>query len=128
MKKFLIIAVLGLLLPSCKKEVELAPSFRFKVGIVNDASLGEKNLSIELTSSFGEIEALHFESLWAFEVEGKEIKISLSEGDFSWQRQGRTWRGKMKKTLGEFLSSPKVIHRQTTICGKIKVDGKWYPI
>lgn len=128
MKKILIIAVLGLLLSSCKKEVELAPSINYKVGIIYDADLGEKTLSIELTSSFGEIQDIHFQSEWAFLVDGKKVKISLSEGDFSWQPQGRTWRGKMKKNLGEFLSSPKITHRSTTICGEIKLDGKWYPI
>lgn len=127
MKKIIcIFAVLGLLLPSCKKEVEITPSFRFKVGIVNDADLGEKNLSLELTSSYGEIQDLHFESQWAFEVEKKEIRISLSEGDFSWQRQGRTWRGEMKNSLGELLASPKVIHKKTHLRGAARIDGKWW--
>lgn len=126
MKNLIFFAVLGLLLPSCRKEVELAPSFTYKVGIVNDADLGEKNLSLELTSSYGEIEALHFESLWAFEVEKKEIKISLSEGDFSWQRQGRTWRGSFKNSLGELLASSKVTHQKTSLRGAARVEGKWW--
>ncbi|PZM87259.1 MAG: hypothetical protein DLD55_02325 [candidate division SR1 bacterium] len=129
MKKIILFfAVLGLLLPSCKKEVEITPSFTYKVGIIHDASLEGKNLSLELTSSYGEIEALHFESLWAFEVEKKEIKISLSEEDFSWEIQGRTWRGNLKNSLGELLASPKVIHRNTSIRGAARIDGKWWRI
>lgn len=127
MKKIILFfAVLGLLLPSCKKEVEITPSFTYKVGIIHDASLEGKNLSLELTSSYGEIEALHFESQWAFLVEDKEIRISLSEGDFSWQRQGRTWRGKMKNSLGELLASSKVIHKKTHLRGAARIDGKWW--
>ncbi len=129
MKKVIFLATLALLTAGCcEKEVELAPSFEVKVGIIHDASLGEKNLSIELTSSFGEIEKIHFESSWAFEADNKKIKIFLSEEDFSWEIQGRTWKGNLKNSLGELLASPKVIHKSTSIRGAARIEDKWWPI
>ncbi len=128
MKKIFFATLALLIADCCEKEVELAPSFEVKVGIIHDASLGEKNLSIELTSSFGEIEKVHFESSWAFEVDNKKIKIFLSERDFSWEIQGRTWKGNLKSYLGELLTSPKVIHKETSLRRAARIEGKWWPI
>ncbi len=114
----------------CKEEFEQAPSVTYKVGIFHDATLNKKNISLEFQSTSGIIEKINFESIWTFEVNGSPIYLELHENDFEWSRSknGNSYKGICKTSLGELLATPNVIHKRTTLKGKAKINGKWIKI
>ena len=130
MKKILLFMMLFIMAFSscCKEEVEIAPSVNYKVGIFHDATLNKKNISLEFQSTSGIIEKVIFESLWTFEVDGTPIYLELHESDFKWGNNGNFYKGICKTSLGELLATPNVIHKRTTLKGKVKINGKWIKI
>jgi lipoprotein len=132
MKKIILIVFSLMILFSscCREEVEITPSITYKVGIVQDINVHQRTLALEFQSSFETIEKINFESIWTFEINGSPIYLELHENDFEWSRSknGNSYKGICKTSLGELLATPNVIHKRTTLKGKAKINGKWIKI
>lgn len=118
---------------ACKKEwcskkcPEKEPlQLSWKIGCVENRNTKEKYLTISVNTEHYAIEQVQFKSNWDFYVDETLLPVELNENDFRWERGKRELEGILRQEkLARLLSTHELVHRRTTLVGRVKLNGEW---